>query len=59
MQDQTKKHLKGQSLPEYATILALVTLFCITAVTFLGENIQDFILDFSNQVQGVSTSPHR
>lgn len=52
-----KNNAAGQALPEYGLVLALITLFCIATVTFLGEEIRDFILDFANTVQNVQTAP--
>jgi Flp pilus assembly pilin Flp len=40
----------GQALPEYATTLALVTLFCIAALAVLGNGISSQLLDFANYI---------
>ena len=48
------KKEKGQSLPEYGLILALVTIFCIGAVQLLGNQIQGVITSFTAQMNGVN-----
>ncbi len=44
-----KKH-RGQSLPEYATTLAMITLFCLAALTMFGSRISDFLIDTGNLI---------
>ncbi len=44
----------GQALPEYALILTLVTLFCLTAVIALGQEIMTFLIDFGNHIIDVA-----
>lgn len=51
--------LKGQGLAEYATVLALITVVCVAAVSLLGNNIRDFLLGFAQTVQNVRTAPSR
>jgi len=36
----TRKPAKGQSLIEYGLILALIAVFCIGALTLMGQKIQ-------------------
>jgi hypothetical protein len=45
----------GQALPEYATILALLTVFCFVALKLLGVNFSDFFNGFSSTVQSIPT----
>ncbi|WP_303674050.1 Flp family type IVb pilin [Vampirovibrio chlorellavorus] len=47
----------GQALPEYALILALVTLFCIAAITGLGESIRDRLISFAQTIADTKTTP--
>jgi Flp pilus assembly pilin Flp len=47
----------GQALPEYALVLALITLFCIAAITGLGENIQQRLVSFAQSIASTKTSP--
>lgn len=44
-------------MPEYAVLLALITVFCITALTFFGQDLSDFLLGFATEIQNVETSP--
>lgn len=44
-------HSRGQGLPEYATILALVTLFCVGALYFFGDGISSFLNNLSGYIQ--------
>lgn len=47
----------GQALPEYALVLALITLFCIAAITGLGESIQDRLVSFAQTIANTKTTP--
>lgn len=47
----------GQALPEYALILALITLFCIAALTAFGQDLSRILLEFAATIGGVATSP--
>jgi pilus assembly protein Flp/PilA len=41
---------RGQGLAEYALILALIAVFAIAAVLFLGGAINDFLSDVGNSI---------
>ena len=45
---------KGQSLVEYALILALVAIVVITALTALGGNAQNSLSNVSNTIGNVA-----
>lgn len=47
----------GQALPEYALILALVTLFCIAGLTAFGEDLSRILMEFAATIGGVQTTP--
>ncbi len=40
----------GVSLPEYALILALVTVFCLVALSFFGQSFSNFFSAAANVV---------
>ena len=44
---------KGQALPEYATTLALITLFCLAALAFFGRSISEALLSASGHIQSL------
>jgi pilus assembly protein Flp/PilA len=44
----------GQSLAEYGLILALVAVFCITALQLLGGNIQSMINQLAGSIQNAT-----
>jgi Flp pilus assembly pilin Flp len=46
----------GQSLSEYALLLGLITLFCLGALSLLGNNLSNFFNGFGHQVQSIPTS---
>jgi Flp pilus assembly pilin Flp len=41
---------RGQTMAEYAVVLALITVAIVAAVTFLGDQIQAAITDVGNQI---------
>lgn len=41
---------KGQGLAEYALILALIAIFAIIALTFLGTQISNILNDIGTQL---------
>ncbi len=49
---QVAKKEKGQSLAEYGLILALIAVFCIAALTFLGTSISDALNNLAGQLAG-------
>lgn len=52
----TRKPSKGQSLAEYGLILALIAVFCIGALTLMGEKIRDMLSQLANTIDGVDTN---
>lgn len=46
----------GQALPEYATILALIVVFCLASLMLFGNNISLFMVNMGNYLGSVSTS---
>lgn len=51
---QRRRTKNGQSLAEYGLILALVAVFCITALQLLGGNIQAMINQLAGSIQGAT-----
>lgn len=49
---QVAKKKKGQSLAEYGLILALIAVFCIGALTLLGQNIDAALQALAGQLAG-------
>lgn len=47
---------KGQTMTEYAIIVALIALVCIGAITTLGERISGIFTDAGNELEGDSSS---
>lgn len=45
----------GQGLPEYATILALIVVFCLASLMLFGNNISLFMVNMGNYLGSVST----
>lgn len=45
---------KGQSLAEYGLILALVAVFCIAALQFLGTNVTTMLNALGSKISQVS-----
>lgn len=41
----------GQSLPEYALILALISVFCLATLVAFGEKMTDFLVGFATEIQ--------
>lgn len=41
---------RGQALPEYALILALVTVFCLAALSLFGQSFSNFFTTFANAI---------
>lgn len=53
-----KKNQKGQSLAEYGLILALVAVFCIAALTLMGNSISRVMNNMSVYINNAaSTAP--
>ena len=50
-----KKSEKGQSLAEYGLILALVAVFCIGALTVLGENLDKMLSGLADTIGSQNT----
>ena len=46
---------KGQSLAEYGLILALIAVFCIGSLTFLGGQIDGMLRGLGGTIGGVKT----
>lgn len=46
---------KGQSLAEYGLILALIAVFCIAALTTLGQSITEMLEGLASTIGGVAT----
>jgi pilus assembly protein Flp/PilA len=51
----TRKKTQGQSLAEYGLILALVAVFCITALQLLGGNIKNMLEQLAGSIQGATS----
>lgn len=45
-----RRRRPGVSLPEYALILALVTVFCLAALSFFGQSFSNFFTAGANVV---------
>lgn len=50
---QALRSRRGQSLVEYALILALIAIVVIVALTSLGENAADAVSNVSNAIGNV------
>jgi Flp pilus assembly pilin Flp len=46
---------EGQTLVEYALLLALIALVVFVAVFVLGDIVADFFFDFGNTVDDITT----
>jgi pilus assembly protein Flp/PilA len=44
------KDERGASLPEYALLLALITIVCIAAISTLGNQISSFLVSLASTV---------
>jgi len=44
---------EGAALPEYALLVALIAVFCIIAITSLGEEISNFFQALADKLAGV------
>jgi len=49
---------KGQSLAEYGLILALVAVFCIAALQFLGNNVTTMLNALGSKIGQVAGQVH-
>ena len=50
---ENRKRSKGQTLVEYALILVLVAVVCITALTQFGISRDNLFITVSNAMEGV------
>jgi len=46
---------RGAALVEYALLLALIAVFCIAALSFLGGEAKDKFNDVGNSISGAGT----
>jgi Flp pilus assembly pilin Flp len=51
-----RKASRGQTLAEYGLIVALIAVFCITALSFMGTSIDQALNFLGGQVSGTITS---
>ena len=52
MGDEARAERRGQSLAEYALIVALIVIVALVALTFFGSQIDDILSMISNQING-------
>ena len=52
MGDAARAERHGQSLAEYALIVALIVIVALVALTFFGSQIDDILSMISNQING-------
>ena len=48
---------RGASMVEYALLLALIAVACITAVSLLGNQASDKFTDVGDKISGAGTTP--
>ncbi|HEY9686666.1 MAG TPA: hypothetical protein V6C52_06800 [Coleofasciculaceae cyanobacterium] len=56
-QPKEKRRAWGQSVPEYALVLALITVVCIAALQLMGNDISAFFNGLANVISSTPTSP--
>jgi Flp pilus assembly pilin Flp len=56
-QSMEKRRAWGQSVPEYALVLALITVVCIAALQFMGTSFSAFFNGLSSVIANTPTSP--
>jgi len=52
MVDRSRRHETGQSLAEYALIVALIVIVALVALTFFGTQIDDILSAIADQING-------
>jgi pilus assembly protein Flp/PilA len=48
---------RGASLIEYALLLALIAVVCVSAITLLGETVSENFVDTANGIEGNGQTP--
>ena len=52
MADRRSEREGGQSLAEYALIVALIVIVALVALTFFGDQINDILSAIADQING-------
>jgi Flp pilus assembly pilin Flp len=52
-----KRRTPGQSVPEYALTLALITVVCIAALQIMGNDLAGFFSSLANVISSTPTAP--
>lgn len=52
MVDRSSERQTGQSLAEYALIVALIVIVALVALTFFGSQISDILSAIADQING-------
>jgi pilus assembly protein Flp/PilA len=48
---------RGASLVEYALLVALIAVVCVSAITLLGETVSENFVDTANGIEGNGQTP--